>query len=43
VFGIEGVAAVTGFALVSVIAVAILAVPGYFAVSVRARSVSPAY
>ena len=43
VFGIEGVAAITGFALVSVIAVAILAVPGYFAVGVRARSVSPAY
>jgi putative ABC transport system permease protein len=43
VFSIEGVAAITGFALVSPVAIAILAVPGYFAASVRARSVSPAY
>lgn len=43
VFNIEGVAAITSFALVSLIAVVILAVPGYFAASVRARSVSPAY
>jgi ABC-type lipoprotein release transport system permease subunit len=43
VFNIEGVAAISGFALVSLIAVAILAVPGYLAVRVRARSVSPAY
>ena len=43
VFNIEGVAAITGFALVSLIAVAILAVPGYFVVGARAKSVSPAY
>jgi putative ABC transport system permease protein len=43
VFNVEGVAALTGFALVSPVAVAVLAVPGYFAASVRARSVSPAY
>lgn len=43
VFNIEGVAAITGFALVSSVAVAILAVPGYFAASVRARSFSPPY
>jgi len=43
VFNIEGVAAITGFALVSPVAVAVLAVPGYFAASVRARSASPAY
>jgi ABC-type lipoprotein release transport system permease subunit len=43
VFNIEGVAAITGFAVVSPVAVAVLAVPGYFAASVRARSVSPAY
>jgi putative ABC transport system permease protein len=43
VFNIEGVAAISGFALVSVVAVAILAVPGYLVVRVRARSVSPAY
>jgi putative ABC transport system permease protein len=43
VFNIEGVAAISGFALVSLVAVAILAVPGYLAVRVRARSVSPAY
>ncbi len=43
VFNVEGVAAITGFALVSPVAVAILAVPGYFAASVRARPVSPAY
>lgn len=42
-FNIEGVAAITGFALVSPVAVAVLAVPGYFAASVRSRSVSPAY
>jgi putative ABC transport system permease protein len=43
VFNIEGVAAITGFAVVGPVAVAVLAVPGYFAASVRARSVSPAY
>ncbi|HXM87427.1 MAG TPA: FtsX-like permease family protein [Solirubrobacteraceae bacterium] len=43
VFNIEAVAAIAGFALVSPVAVAVLAVPGYFAASVRARSVSPAY
>lgn len=43
VFNIEAGAAITGFALLSPIAVAILAVPGYFAASVRARSFSPSY
>ncbi len=43
VFNIEGVAAITGFAVVAPVAVAVLAVPGYFAASVRAKSVSPAY
>jgi putative ABC transport system permease protein len=43
VFNIEGVAAITGFAVVGPVAAAVLAVPGYFAASVRARSVSPAY
>jgi putative ABC transport system permease protein len=43
VFNIEGVAAITGFVVVGPVAVAVLAVPGYFAASVRARSVSPAY
>ncbi len=43
VFNIEGVAAISGFALVSLVALAILAVPGYLAVRVRARSISPAY
>jgi len=43
VFDIEGAAAITGFALVGPVAVLVLAVPGYFAASVRARSVSPAY
>jgi putative ABC transport system permease protein len=43
VYSIEGVAAISGFALVSVVAVAILASWGWIAVRVRARSVSPAY
>jgi putative ABC transport system permease protein len=43
VFSIEGVAAISGFALVSVVAVAILASWGWIAVRVRARSVSPAF
>jgi putative ABC transport system permease protein len=43
VYSIEGGAAVSGFALVSVVAVAILASWGWIAVRVRARSVSPAY
>lgn len=43
VFDVEGVAAITGFAMVSLIAAAILAIPGYFAVGVRPKSVSPAY
>jgi|HubBroStandDraft_4_1064222.scaffolds.fasta_scaffold20688_2 putative ABC transport system permease protein len=43
VFNIEGVAAITSFGLVSVIAVAMLAVPGYLVVRVPPRIVSPAY
>jgi putative ABC transport system permease protein len=43
VFGIEGLAAISSFALVSVIAVAMLAVPGYLVVRVPPRTVSPAY
>jgi len=42
-FNIEAVAAITGFAVVSPVAAAILAVPGYFAASVRARPFSPSY
>jgi putative ABC transport system permease protein len=43
IYTIEGVAALSGFALVSSIAVAMLAVPGYFVVRVQPRTVSPAY
>ena len=42
-FGIEGVAAVTSFALVTVIAVAMLSIPGYLVVRVSPRTTSPAY
>jgi putative ABC transport system permease protein len=40
---VEGLAAVSSFVLVSVVAVAIVALPGYFVVRVPARAVSPAY
>jgi predicted lysophospholipase L1 biosynthesis ABC-type transport system permease subunit len=43
VFDIEGVAAITSFALVTVTAVAVLAVPGYLVVRVRPSTLSPAY
>jgi putative ABC transport system permease protein len=43
VFDIEGTAAISSFALVSVIAVAMLALPGYLVVRVQPRTVSPAY
>jgi putative ABC transport system permease protein len=43
VFSIEGIAAITSFGLISVIAVAMLAIPGYFVVRVSPRTVSPAY
>jgi putative ABC transport system permease protein len=43
VYTIEGVAALSSFALVSIIAVAMLAVPGYLVVRVQPRTVSPAY
>jgi putative ABC transport system permease protein len=43
VFNIEGVAAISSFALVSCIAVAMLAIPGYLVVRVQPRTVSPAY
>jgi putative ABC transport system permease protein len=42
-FHIEASAAVSSFVLVTVIAVAMLAVPGYLVVRVPPRSVSPAY
>lgn len=41
--GVEGFAAVTSFALVSVVAVAIIALPGFLVVRVPARTVSPSY
>ncbi|HUN77490.1 MAG TPA: FtsX-like permease family protein [Solirubrobacteraceae bacterium] len=41
--GVEGSAAVTSFALVSVVAVAIVALPGFLVVRVPARTVSPSY
>ena len=40
IFSIEGVAAISSFALVSVIAVAMLAIPGYLVVRVPPRTVS---
>jgi putative ABC transport system permease protein len=43
VFNIEGLAAITSFALVSVTTVAVLAVPGYLVVRVPPSAVSPAY
>jgi putative ABC transport system permease protein len=43
VFGIEGIAAVSSFAFVTVIAVAALSVQGYFVVRVPPRTISPAY
>jgi len=43
VFDIEGVAAITSFALVTVITVAVLAIPGYLVVRVAPSDVSPAY
>jgi putative ABC transport system permease protein len=43
VFDVEGAAALSSFALVTVIAVAMLAVPGYLVVRVSPRTVSPAY
>jgi putative ABC transport system permease protein len=43
VFDIEGIAAVTSFGLVSIVAVAVLSLPGYFVVRVPPRTVSPAY
>jgi putative ABC transport system permease protein len=43
VFDVEGLAAVSSFALVSVIAVVVLAIPGYFVVRVPPSMVSPAY
>jgi putative ABC transport system permease protein len=43
VFDIEGVAAITSFALVSVTTVVVLAIPGYLVVRVPASAASPAY
>ncbi len=43
VFSIEGIAAISSFALVSVIALAMLVIPGYLVVRVPPRTVSPAY
>ncbi len=43
VFDVEGVAAITSFALVTGITVAVLAIPGYLVVRVRPSTVSPAY
>jgi putative ABC transport system permease protein len=43
VFDIEGVAAISSFALVIVIAVTMLSIPGYLAVRVPPRTVSPAH
>lgn len=42
-FDIEGIAAITSFALVIVITLAVLAIPGYLVVRVRPSTVSPAY
>lgn len=41
--GVEGFAAVTSFALVSVVAVAIVALPGFLVVRVPPRTISPSY
>ncbi len=43
VFDIEGAAAITSFALVTFITVAVLAIPGYLVVRVPPSTVSPAY
>ena len=43
VFDIEGVAALTSFALVSCTTIAVLAIPGYLVVRVPPSAVSPAY
>ncbi len=43
VFNIEGLAAISSFGLVSVIAVAAVALPGYFVVRVPPNTTSPAY
>ena len=43
VFDIEGVAAITSFALVTVVTIAVLAIPGYLVVRVPPSTVSPAY
>ncbi len=40
---LEALAALSGFALVSIVAVAIIALPGYLVVCVPPRTVSPAY
>jgi putative ABC transport system permease protein len=42
-FNVEGIAAVGSFALVTVITVAMLALPGYLVVRVRPSTVNPAY
>jgi putative ABC transport system permease protein len=43
VFDVEGFAALSSFALLSVVAVAVLALPGYLVVRVPPRTASPAY
>jgi putative ABC transport system permease protein len=43
VFNIEGLAAISSFGLVSVIAVAVVALPGYLVVRVPPNTTSPAY
>jgi putative ABC transport system permease protein len=43
VFNVEAVAAISSFALVSAIAIAMLALPGYLAVRIRPSTVSPAH
>jgi hypothetical protein len=42
-FNVEGLAAVGSFALVTVITVVMLALPGYLVVRVRPSTVNPAY
>jgi putative ABC transport system permease protein len=43
VFDVEGIAAITSFALVILITLAVLAIPGYLVVRVSPSTVSPAY
>ncbi len=43
VYTIEGAAALSSFAVVTIIAVAMLAIPGYLVVRVEPRTISPAY